>query len=401
MMSIAFSRIHQRALQQRKRSDRKRTILICICRCLFLTSAFLATQETAQSRQEADLGKSLRILPPTIAKLFIEPIAIAYTINANSNWLHRAPRATMLGFDLEVGAVAMSTPHTEDQHAFSAATDYLLSGNQASDLVRFVDGDPALAWMSNLQKNQIKTELVVQMTIRRFQALAHGPTAIGSLRDSIVVRFPRQTYAVNSVPGISTVTVPDQDLQLPVGGMYEEMPAHVFAAPQLTIGTIAGSQLIIRYLPLMEMQDVGSIECFGWGVQHNPSVWLGELNPIPFDFSINFLSQTMKVGDIQTTRSTALGCMASKRFGKGLYGVTPYVSYLAENSSIDIHYTYDSPNPTIGQPPIPAAVSFGFENPQRSRLTLGLNARILILNLNAEYTLAAYRSYALGMAVAF
>lgn len=350
--------------------------------------------------QTGDMESVIRRLGHREAEAYVAPVARGYSVNSNGGWFHGAPPAEMLGFDLELGAVVMGTNRTDEDRAFALMTDYRFGGTQALGLVSFIDADPAFTSLTSLERDQIKSDVIGQITGQSWTLEVRGPTIIGSNADSIRVLFPQKTFPVTGVPGVASVTVPAMDVALPATGLLQEMSMLVLAAPQLTIGTVAGSQFTFRYLPSRDVRDVGKVEYVGWGVQHNPGVWFGERDPLPIEISVSYFTQTFKIGSIETARSSAYGIMASKRFGGDLLGVTPYAGYFRESSSMEFSYTYDMQNPIPSRPPMPVHVSFTIEGEQQSRAVLGLSARFLILNFNADYSLGKYNSIALGVMVA-
>lgn len=350
--------------------------------------------------QTGDMESVVRRLGQREAKAYVAPVARGYSVNSNGGWFHGAPRAAMLGFDLELGAVVMGTNRTDEDRTFALMTDYRFGGTQAQGIVSFVDTDPAFSSFTSLERDQIKSSVMAQITGQSWTVEVRGPTVIGSNADSIRVLFPQKTFPVTGVPGVSSVTVPARDVLLPATGLLKEMSMLVLAAPQLTIGTIAGSQLTFRYLPSRDVRDVGRVEYVGWGVQHNPGIWFGERNPLPIDLSASYFTQTFKIGTIETARSSAYGIMASKRFGGNLLSMTPYAGYFRESSSMEFSYMYDMQNPIPSRPPIPVHVAFTIEGEQQSRAIVGLSARFLILNFNADYSLGKYNSIAIGVMVA-
>jgi hypothetical protein len=55
-----------------------------------------------------------------------------------------------------------------------------------------------------------------------------------------------------------------------VHGLLEDLPALPLFAPQLTVGTIYGTQASFRFVPTYDVTDLGDFKYFGFGLQHNP-----------------------------------------------------------------------------------------------------------------------------------
>lgn len=65
------------------------------------------------------------------------------------------------------------------------------------------------------------------------------------------------------------------------------MSALPLAAPQFSFGTVFGTMASVRFLPNVKMGELGELSYFGFGLQHNPAVFLPI--PLPVDLSAAFL----------------------------------------------------------------------------------------------------------------
>jgi hypothetical protein len=136
----------------------------------------------------------------------------------------------------------------------------------------------------------------------------------------------------------------------------------------------------------------------GYGIQHNPAVWLPM--DIPVDVALAFFTQTMDIGSIVTSSATTTGINVSKTFGAKLLSVTPYAGVAYEHSSMTFDYKYivDSTEPDA---PEYIRIKFDAEGKNTSRITAGLNFRIGLLNLNADVNVAKYPSVTAGAGLNF
>ena len=171
-----------------------------------------------------------------------------------------------------------------------------------------------------------------------------GPTIVGSKKDSIKVSFTggsvRVPYPTLADPNHDTVvTLLSANQTLGVVGFLEDLPMLPLAAPQASIGTILGTKFSLRYLPSVELdKKIGKFEYTGFGIQHNPFMWIPVPEP-PVDVSIGYFTQTMKVGKIFESKASLFGIQASKTFGPGALNITPYAGLSFEKSDITIKYT--------------------------------------------------------------
>ncbi len=358
-------------------------ILVCVLSG-FLVPAGAQTFEETMSKLSMDAAVG-----------YVNPIVNGFGVDMNGGWFHRAPKASMFGFDLEFGAVAMGTFFTNENKTFSNSGSFAFTQAQAMDLTNFVNTDP------NIQQSQraaVQNYLVQQITQSKFTLTVSGPTIIGSKSDSVKIHFDSKSYIV---PGQgSTVVVPGKDVALPVVGFLGELPALPLAAPQLTFGTLVGTQLTFRYLPPSQnIKNMGKASYFGWGLQHNPGLWLGPADMLPVDVSLSFFTQKIKVGSIFESKATTYGINVSKQLGLGFLNLTPYAGFMLEKSTMSFSYDANLPDITNSGAVTVQHIAFDLESANKSRVVLGLSLRLLFINLNADYNIGKYNSYTAGVMI--
>jgi hypothetical protein len=187
-----------------------------------------------------------------------------------------------------------------------------------------------------------------------------------------------------------------QVITLPIGGFeaISDLSFLPLAAPQLSLGTVFGTRVTFRYLPSITIdEELGKFKYFGFGIQHNPGVLLP--TPLPFDVGVGYFTQTLEIGTLFKAKTTAFGINASKRLGVGPINITPYAGFMIEKSNIDITYDFVLDEGTIDEQVIP--IAFELEGENRSRITLGLSIRLLMLNFNADYNIGKYNSVTVGV----
>ena len=374
---------------------KSRTAVIVACALMFATAG--RGQETQSS---GNLENSLEKLSRDAAKKYVAPVVTGFGSDLNAGWFHRAPRAELFGFDLELGIVVMGTLFSDESKTFRTSGIFQFDSSQAAYLTDNIN-DPSYNSLPPAQKDQARRQIINQIRGKDFTVGISGPTIIGSGEDSIKVGFQGgQFIFVDALGGQHTVAVPSTSLALPVTGLLGDkkiLGRNIIplAAPQLSVGTILGTQFTFRYLPEYKISDeIGNTKYFGWGIQHNPAVWFpGEF---PIDISASFFSQDIRAGSIFEAKATAFGVNASKRLGWGFLNLTPYVGYMFEKSSMTFTYDYFLDTPT-GQ--IPQKIVFELEGENKTRLTLGLSIKVLIVNVNADYNIGTFNSFSAGVMI--
>ncbi len=345
--------------------------------CATMVAALPVGQVMAQD-EERSLEETLQMLSEDAAKKYINPISSAFGANLNGAWFHRAPKPKKVGFDFEFGFVAMGSFFPDDATSFETTGEFRFSTNEANQLVAGQD-------------DQVKPYLVEQITSKTYTVGISGATVIGASDDYIKINFPGDQFTKDG----QTFIVASQDIRTPVAGYGDLAESNVLplAAPQLSIGTIFGTQATFRYLPDTELNDdLGTLKYFGFGIQHNPEIFFP--NFLPVNVAASFFTQKLEVGDMFKTTTTAFGINVSRQFGPGIVNVTPYAGFMLESAKMEVTYDYIVDTPT-GQ--YTQQINFELEGENKSRFTLGLNIKLLIFNINADYNFGKYNSATAGV----
>lgn len=383
---------------------RNSKLKICLTFLVGLTASTHAT-----SLQEA-----LEQLTGDAAKKYVSPIVSGIGADLNAGWYHRAPPAKKFKFTLEGGALGMVSFLDGGTKSFSTNQSFRFDSTQSSTLIggtidttRHVSGSTTLAGIQDsirvVYAKNFRAALVDTIRSKDFGVSLFGPTVIGTFDDTVKARFtpPAGGIAVNA-NGIDTIImIPADTIAIKgVTGILGDLSPLVvpLIAPQLTVGTVYGTNLTLRWLPTMPAGDIGDFSFFGFGIQHNPAVWLG--TSIPVDFCVGYFHQELKVGSLFDASTNAYGVDVSKQFGWRIFNVTPYAGFQYETSTMSFHYDFKQSvkDPTTGKvntTRIP--VKFDLEGENNTRLTAGLSIRLLFLNLNADYNVAKYPSASIGV----
>jgi len=326
-----------------------------------------------------DLQNVLQKLSKDAASAYVGPTVSAFGADLNSGWVHRVPKATIFGINIELGFVAMGTFFSDNNKKFSSSGTFRFNSDQAGRLVDELN--------PNLSLN-IRTNLINQIISQDINVGISGPTIVGAKSDSVKVGIQNftATYQGNSYNFVG------ESVALPVTGYLENLPVFPLFAPQLTIGTFYGSSIAIRFVPTMKLSDkVGDFSYFGIGVQHNPGMWIPF--PLPLDVSVGLFTQKMKIGTVFQSSATTFGLYGSKTFGPGSFNVTPYAGFSYESGSTDVAYdfTIDYPVPGTIQ-----HVSFNLSAENSVRLMLGAAFKLGFISLNIDYNISKYNVASAG-----
>lgn len=332
--------------------------------------------------QAQDLSGVMEQMAVDAAKGYSSPIVDAFGANLHNGWFNRAPGAKIFGLDLKVGLVLSGAFMRDEDLTFATTGVYRFQEDEATDLANSIPGLPA----------ELTDEAVSQIMSMDFQASISGPTVFGSESENVMVATQNQTIVV----GGNTYVIPGQNVVLDgVTGLIEDPGIFPHIAPQLTVGTIYGTQATIRYLPDITINDaLGKLKFFGFGIQHNPGVWFS--NPLPVDISLGYLRQNLKIGTLLDATTSAYALSVSKTFSAILISATPYAGFMLEKTEMTFSYLYD-----LGGNSGPIAVDFTVEGVNKKRFILGVGVSLLGLNLYADYNIATIKTVSLGVVYGF
>ena len=113
------------------------------------------------------------------------------------------------------------------------------------------------------------------------------------------------------------------------------------AAPQLRLGGLFGTELVVRYasssmVQILDEDDFPDLTLLGIGVQHSISQYL----MLPVDISVAASFNSIKFGDFVDLSATSFGVNVGRSFG--LFGVSGGI--VSEGGSMNLTYTSTDPS---------------------------------------------------------
>lgn len=354
-------------------------VIYCLSILLLVVFVYKSSVK-AQSLEE-----TLSNLSSTVGKAYVAPIISAFGSNLNSGWVSKLPPADMLGIHLDIKVIGMGSFFSNEVKRFSATGDFYFSETQIEQILYNSNITPNNVGQQNY--NNLKNELMNT----KFNVNFSGPTIVGSKNEYLKVKFPGKI--------VQQYTVSPYELSLEeVKGFLDELPALPTAAVQLTAGTIAGTYVSLRYLPSVDIQDLGKFSFWGAGIIHNTGIWFK--NPLPLDIAVAFFTQKLKVGDIFESTASQYGLYVGKTFG-AIVSITPYGGFTLENSKTTVKYNYQSNETVNGVPVPPTKITFEADGDNSSAFTVGLNIKLVALNINADYKIAKTKTASVGVSFGF
>ena len=319
-----------------------------------------------------NMDSRIEMLSKTAGAAYMAPAVHSFGAGMNTGWLGAPPSAKVLGFDIQLGFVGMGTKFADNTETFSTKGTYRFNADQALTLAQQVT--------SNTTVQQEIADKIMQQDV---DVEISGPTIRGSKSDNVKITSGAFTvatsYGTKTVPAYITDL---KDIHGLFGSNVSMMPS---ATPQLKIGTVYGTQAIVRFLPSYDIKDAGKFKFFGFGLQHNPGLWFS--TPLPVDISVGFLTQSMKLGNIIKFNASSYGVNVGKKFGTGPVSVTPYAGLIFEKSKLDVTYT-DTLQTSTGKQV--ANINFALDGENTFKANIGAQIHLAALDIVAEYNLGKY-----------
>ncbi len=175
------------------------------------------------------------------------------------------------------------------------------------------------------------------------------------------------------------------------GGIFNT-PIFPWGVPQLTIGSVYGTEATVRYIATPSIgngdsqngtsSSFPSASMFGLGVRHSISQYLPL---VPVDLAAGFLYNSVRLGDIVSFKSFAIGAQVSKSYAI----LTLFGGLQWERSTLSLSY----------QPSLAGAwpVTVDMNGANSVRLTAGLNISLGLFKLFADANLGSVTTFSGGL----
>ncbi|MFO7655953.1 MAG: DUF6588 family protein [Bacteroidales bacterium] len=254
-------------------------------------------------------------------KGYLQPLADAFGATFNSGLFHSA-KLKKNGFQLYLGVSTSVAFIGDKRKTFSATTQ-------------------------NFANPEITTE---------------APTIFG----------PSKSVSVSGPGGTAYV--------FPAGMNVKMVP---FAVPQLSVGSLYGTDLTLRFVSFSINEDLGNVQLFSWGLRHSISQ---HLKVLPLEMAFGIYNQTFKIGDFVSANSWFISTQVSKK----ILIFTFYGGLGYENTRLDLEYFNEEEDVDI---------QFNLKGKNSVRLTAGVTFNFGPAKLNIDYNLASQSVLSAGLGI--
>lgn len=342
-----------------------------------LSMILLATGVASAQSMEKAVAK----LGEAGAKAYMKPIVDGFGANLNAGWFQKTPPPVKYSFNVSAGFNIGGT-QLNSSRSMSVAGGMRLDTALSA---RLLDSVP----MTSVQRDSLMRRLASQSSF----VTLNGPTVIGNEGEELKVIWSARKVETGVAPGDSVLIPSDTVTIANLTGLLDGLTNLTFFAPQLNVGTLYGTNVSLRWLPQYESrEEIGPVDYFGFGFQHNPAVWLKPGTKLPVDFSLGYSHQFLE-GTFFKATAWSSGLHVSRTFGFVFASATPYVGAQYEKSTFEIEYDMktDYDNTTRIKSTIVGENTY--------RATVGLSVRLLAINLNADASYAQNPSASFGVMI--
>lgn len=302
----------------------------------------------------------IKTLAQKNGKMYMKPLITSFGMNMNSGLTHTAKVHKILGFDISLKLM------------FDAISD--------EDKVFEFD-------VSNLEWEFMGITIPgdVLFTETEVPTIFGGTGTLAPDKDNVADYLNQQLGT--SLTGSDLPSEID-DLAIPLTGV--DISIVPLARPQISIGLPLNSELLFSYIPI-PLGDLGDGSFRSFGLKHS----LDQYIPLPMPFlnlSVQAVFQNLDLNVITSSHSN-FNLQVSADFPI----VTFYALLGVDKSNLEASYTISDP----GSPLDGEKIEFDIEGENGFRTTFGLRLKLLLLYLNADYTLGTHNTFSLGVGVTF
>lgn len=337
-----------------------------------------------------------RELFETNAEGFMSPLVIVSNVGANDAFYNRAFVPRDNEFYLEISIRAMAAYVIDDERMFEAVLPLEDTKNPYDPITEFEQ------WSRVLQLNYFKAQLRGAEQAGALETRVNTATVFGGEGSGFVI--PKE-YLRQNVQGIDSATLASLPSQLALTpGTNQNYVAA--AVPQLTIGSLWNSEMLVRYIPPVVFDvNVGRFSFFGIAVKHAFTNWFED----PFidaavqaGFQHSTIDNEVGVTKAKLEANTdllAFNIHASRRFGM----FEPYIGVSYESLESEGSYTFTLPQnikDEIGYDIDPQTVPVTLSD-SAVKATFGLTAHVGPLQLFASAGLTKHLIFSGGLSFRF
>jgi hypothetical protein len=324
------------------------------------------------------------------ATQYIDPLMPAFNANINSGWFYSIPGREEQKFTIEFGLSAIGTQIGLGYRNIDVLGRYYFPQSQAEEFTESIAEYP-----------DIRSQVISKLVNEGVAISMNGGNIIEG-NELITIHYGEDdmvNFAIEheDYPFPVYVNLEAEPTVIEAGGALAGLSHLPGFSPQLKLGTLYGSQLILQASPPIKINDeVGSVHFLGLGVMHNPLIWFPET--VPFQAAVGAMLQGFKLGKYVNLNTLSLAAMGGYKFEKDWISLTPQLGITADRSTL--HFKY---NETIEVPEgeDEIEVDMTLEQKMAMRTFIGLHTKMAFFNIFGRYYLSGQKGVAAGITLSF
>ena len=340
-----------------------------------LISLLVSVPTRAQSLEEAlsDVGS-------IYAAAYLEPLVDGVGASLGSGLFQAAHVGrNRTGLTFYVGVRAMAMPLSDADRSFDLSYE--------SSAIVDVDVGPG----------------TVPMRLPALYEVRDAPGLFGSEDAASATVTVRHDTTVSFLGILLPVSIDTAFESATIGGLAEAVNLVPFAVLQGGVGSYLGTSLMVRWLPTINVKDLGALTYVGFGLRHDVSQYLPLL---PFDLAVQGAWQRINVSaegpdDLISSSVFAANVEASKRFGS----LTLFGGVQTEDARVRVRYEQAAGSP--GTQPTNAdetesiPIRLDLRGANRMRIALGADLGLGPVHLYGDVNMGARTVFSAGLAVVY
>jgi len=333
---------------------------------LIPAALFLAITMPAAAQ---DLGESIERVGMEYATAYVHPLVNAFGADVNGGLFHAAKfgGGMVPKVDLYVGVKIFGAFVPERDRALNLQYE-------APARIQAPDGN------------------AYDVTVR--YDITDAPTIFGRNEAGTVTAHVHETVS----PGADGTYGTADDIVIDEEETLELVPGLIntgiapLLIPQLRLGTLYGTDVMIRYFPRMDHVEFGSLGFFGLGVRHEVSQYLPSA---PVDLSVQLVRQKLSVRDLDDDQILAANMFAAALVAsKSASVATLYGGLQLESTRVKVDYVFSPDDEELIEP---QEISFSLTGRNRFRVVAGGALTIGPVVINADYSVGSINVVSAGI----
>ncbi len=359
---------------------------------LFITSIVTFLLLSVSFSNGQTLKEAVEGLSNEIGLAYASSVINPFAANLNSAWINRVPAPEKVGFSISFGIYGMVSPIESGDDSFTKSGSFYLTREQATRIVN-----------DEVPEEGLRSQIIDELITKQFTLTVNGSSITSNINRNIVI--------YTEVEGGLRFKLKDSRIPFPV---YVELDATEtyeidienyleafsylpYGAAQLNLGTIYGTEAMIRFIPAVEVDtEIGSVGMYGIGLLHNPQAYIS--SELPVEISLGFMYQNFYTDNNGDITAFSAGLNVRKSFEFGWLTIDPFAKYLIESASFNLKEETTLEKNYRSET---FEISLSTEGANSSRFGLGTMFRVGFVDLTFSYNFAKYNSMVGGISFNF